>query len=113
MTLDPNWMHRVPDCSPQSLAALVDLLSRSSQPEHWLYREAELDDLWRHAEMELQTARSMYPDSSLVSAYENLHAVAFTAHNLAAAGRLDEAASELRTADERLQRARALHVRPT
>lgn len=105
MSLDPNWMHRVPDCSMDSIGTLVELLDRSTRPEHWLYREAELDDLWRHAEMELGSARALAPHSSLVDAYQHLYETAFTAHNLAAHGRLDEAAARLREAGERLQAA--------
>lgn len=113
MTLDPEWMHRVPDCSTDSIATLVDLLDRSSRPEHWLYREAELDDLWRHAEMELASARALAPDSSLVDAYQHLYETAFAAHNLAAHGRLDEAAARLREAGERLRAATPDTGRPT
>lgn len=102
---DPDWMYRVPDCRPSTLDTLIDLLHGSTIPEHWLYREAELDDLWRHAEMEIRGALVDGRPTRVVDAFANLHRTAFEAHDLAAAGRLDEAAGALARARDVLDAA--------
>lgn len=91
--LDPDWMHRIPDSTDASLHNLIRRLRMSSSPEHALYREAELDDLWRHAEASLHEAEGS-SDRTKTTAAKTFEA-AFEAHNLAGNGELDSAAQVL------------------
>lgn len=103
--LDLDSMHSVSDCSQANIQMLVYLLQHSWRTEQWLYREAELDELWRSAEVELESARKLYsPDGSRLEAYVQLCEACISAHNLASEGCLDESARVLEQASRLMER---------
>ena len=55
--MDPDDINAVEDYSPETLTKLSDALERSTSREHFIYREAELDDLWRVLDTALNEAR--------------------------------------------------------
>ncbi len=93
--MHPATMQPVRDCSQSSVHALIQLIERSSAPEHFLYREAELDDLWRQVQTRLETARAENADEAVRRLEQQLQAV-WDAHNLVAATNAPEAAARLR-----------------
>lgn len=107
MPLDPNWMHRIGGCEPENIEDLIGLLAASWRREHWLYREAELDDLWRWSEMEMWAASLKDPKSDLVGAFMHVHQAALAAHNHAAYGRLQDAITVLQGAKDQLRTVRS------
>ena len=45
--MDVNCFHEVEDASPETIELLADLIEASRTDEQMVYREAELDELWR------------------------------------------------------------------
>lgn len=91
---DPDWMQPITGALPEEVHGIVRRLLRSCSREHLLYREAELDDLWRHAQMEARrraTGRQGEPEEY----FARMERLVFEAHDLTAAGLTDEAAAVL------------------
>jgi hypothetical protein len=55
--MNPGHVVPVEDSSPETLLNLVAHLERSTAFEHLVYRESELDALWRLAEIPLTRGR--------------------------------------------------------
>jgi hypothetical protein len=49
-------IHDIDDFSDIALQAMIDRLERSTTLEHFVYRETELDELWRVVDMALLDA---------------------------------------------------------
>jgi hypothetical protein len=97
--MHPDDVYPVEDYSPETLAALSDALERSTSREHFVYREAELDELWRVLDTALNAARRDTRRRELALKLERLQAIATEAHDLVGAEeRPREAAAHLRTA---------------
>jgi hypothetical protein len=90
-----NPWHIVPvtDFSVETLRQIVALLDASTEFEHFVYREAELDAIWSLTGFFLQHS----PDSAQYPLAERLHSIAHEAHDLVADGRAQDAAKLLRT----------------
>jgi hypothetical protein len=86
----------VTDISNETCRVLSDRLESSTLPRHFLYREAELDDLWRTGEVTLFRARAAGKDAATVRILEDLLSIAMQAHDLAGEGRVAEATAVLR-----------------
>lgn len=98
-TMDPDDVCPVEDLSPATLQALIDALERSTTREHFVYREAELDDLWRVVDTALSAARRDTRERDLALRLERLQAIAVEVHDLVGADeRPREAAARLRSA---------------
>jgi hypothetical protein len=82
----------VKDFSPDTLRRIIDHLEVSTEFEHLVYREAELDAIWSITGFYLNDQ----PASRDREAIMRLHAGAHTAHDLVADGRCADAASVLR-----------------
>jgi hypothetical protein len=82
----------VRDFSAETLAAIASQLDVSTDFEHLVYREAELDAIWSITAFFL----AMRPDAAERASIERLHAGAHRAHDLVGEGRPREAAALLR-----------------
>ena len=97
--MDPDEIHPVEDYLPETLATLSDALERSTSREHFIYREAELDDLWRVLDTALGEARRDSRAAARVEQLEQLRALTMRAHDLVGSDEQPrEAAAVLRTA---------------
>jgi hypothetical protein len=97
--MDPSDMCPVEDYSPETLTMLSDALEQSTSREHFIYREAELDDLWRLLDTALGEARRDSRASERAEQLEQLRAITMRAHDLVGSDeRPREAAAVLRTA---------------
>ena len=97
--MSPDDVCPVEDFSSATLAALIDALERSTTREHCVYREAELDDLWRVVDTALRAARRDTRERERMLRLEELQTIAVEAHDLVGADeRPLEAAARLRTA---------------
>jgi hypothetical protein len=97
--MSPDDVYQVEDYSPGTFEALSDALERSTSREHFVYREAELDDLWRILDTALARARRDTRERERAKRIERLQAIAMEAHDLVGADeRPREAAALLRTA---------------
>ncbi len=95
----PDDICPVEDFSPATLTAMIDALERSTTREHFVYREAELDDLWRVLDTALRGARKDTRERERAARLERLQAIAEQAHDLVGADeRPNEAAARLREA---------------
>ena len=88
---NPAYILAVSDFSVETLRQVVALLEISTEFEHLVYREAELDAIWSITGFVLQNGR----DSVQNTRAERLHRVAHEAHDLVAEGRAQDAAKLL------------------
>lgn len=91
--LNPAQIVSVRDFSPGTIEAMIALLEVSTDFEHLVYRESELDALWSISGFVLADLS----DSRDRRGVERLHETAHAAHDLVAAGRPREAARILRS----------------
>jgi len=89
---DPGHIVVVRDFSIETLRAIIAHLEVSTEFEHMVYREAELDAVWSITGFFLVNAG----DSDQCRRAERLHAAAHEAHDLVADGRAGDAARLLR-----------------
>jgi hypothetical protein len=95
--MDPDRIQPIEDYSPETLARLCDALDRSTTREHYVYREAELDDLWRVLDTALSGARRDSRKRGEAGRLERLLTVTMEAHDLVGSDeRPAEAAVRLR-----------------
>ena len=96
MSLDD--IHDVDDYSQITVRALIDRLQRSTSPEQLIYRETELDEMWRLTDIALAEAeRNRSPDRALLARIKD---AVMQAHDLVGVdGQPFAAADVLRTLD--------------
>jgi hypothetical protein len=82
----------VTDFSPETLLEVIAHLEASTDFEHLVYREAELDAIWSLTGFSLSRARDPRQREPLA----RLHAIAHQAHDLVGQRRPREAAGLLR-----------------
>jgi len=95
--VNPAHIVAVRDFSPETLAAIAAQLEASTDFEHLVYREAELDAIWSitgFAMAQAQVGQALPPANQEFAA--RLHAVAHRAHDLVGECRPREAAALLR-----------------
>jgi len=89
---DPEHIVPVSDFSTETLESIIALLEASTEFEHMVYREAELDAVWSITGFFLVEGKN----SACLKFVEQLHETAHEAHDLVAGGRAAEAATLLR-----------------
>jgi hypothetical protein len=89
---DPEHIVPVSDFSTETLESIIVLLEVSTEFEHMVYREAELDAVWSITGFFLVEEKN----SARFKFVEQLHKAAHEAHDLVADGRTAEAARLLR-----------------
>lgn len=67
---------------PASLSAIISRLERSSTLEHLVYREAELDEVWRLLDAALREARRNLAGAETIELLEGLKEMTFKVHDL-------------------------------
>lgn len=83
-------IHDIDDLSDIAIAAMTDRLERSVTPEHFVYRETELDEMWRLVDMALLGAGSADARARLA----RLKAAVMRAHDLVGVDGLPREAAE-------------------
>src|SRR5712692_11682839 len=91
--VNPAHIVTIMDFSPETLRRIIAHLEVSTEFEHLVYREAELDAVWSITGFFLGDQ----PDSGQRDAVRRLHAGAHQAHDLVADSRPRDAAVLLRT----------------
>ena len=88
------WMD---DLSVRTLIKLVERLESTVEMEQFIFREAEMDDAYRQADMEVRRAvrEQLAPD--VIAGFERVRSLVFSAHDLVGLGQVDEAIKELNT----------------
>jgi hypothetical protein len=74
-------LYDISDFSPNTIRQLSERIALTSAPEHLLYREAELDDLWRQVVTALDDARDHDDDLVSVAYLTKLLQVVHDAHD--------------------------------
>ena len=90
--LNPAYIVRVIDCSPETLQGIVDQLEVSTSFEHFVYREAELDAVWSLTDFLLRSET----DAAARAAIAKLHHAVHRAHDFLGERRIEEAIESLR-----------------
>jgi hypothetical protein len=93
MELNPAHIVSATDYSPGTLRSIIAHLEASTDFEHLVYREAELDAIWSITGFFLRHA----PDSAERRRVKLLHECAHQAHDLVADRRPIDAAAVLRS----------------
>jgi hypothetical protein len=91
--VNPAHIVSVTNFSSDTLRSIIAHMEVSTEFEHLVYREAELDAVWSITGFLLANE----PDSSRRDSVRRLHAGAHEAHDLVAANRPRDAAAILRT----------------
>lgn len=95
--IDPNEICDIQDYSAVTLAAEVDRLLASNAPEHFIYRECELDEIWRLIDLDISSLRASSGPPAEVARLERLRGIIMQAHDLVGvAGDPAAAAQQLR-----------------
>lgn len=90
--MNPSHIVRVLDCSPSTVAGIVEQLEISQTFEHLVYREAELDAMWSLTDF---LVRSETEPAARMAILE-LHRAVHRAHDLVGERRIPEAVESLR-----------------
>jgi hypothetical protein len=94
--MDPNLVVPIDDFGNDTLLQLVERLEESTRFQHYIAREAELDDVWRHVEAAIKGAEIDSADGPAIAQLRRLLDAVMAAHDLVAGGAADEAARRLR-----------------
>ena len=95
--IDPDGIYDIQDYSAETLVAQVERLSDSSAPEHLIYRECELDEIWRLVDLDIASLRASGGPAAEVARLERFRGVIMRAHDLVGvAGDPAAAAQQLR-----------------
>ena len=86
----------VDDFGNDTLLVVTERLEQSSRYQHYILREAELDDVWRHIETALKVAQSQGREGAAVDELQRLLDAVMAAHDFVADGSPNEAAARLR-----------------
>lgn len=93
MELDPARIVPVTDFSSATLRTIIAHLEASTDFEHLVYRESELDAIWSITGFVLKHETSVNKHEAALK----LHEIAHVAHDLVADRRPEEAAAVLRS----------------
>jgi hypothetical protein len=95
--IDPNEVCDIQDYSAETLAREIDRLLASSGPEHFIYRECELDEIWRLLDLDISSLRASGGPPAEVARLERFRGIIMQAHDsVGVAGDPTAAAQELR-----------------
>jgi hypothetical protein len=86
----------VDDFGNDTLLVITERLEQSSRYQHFILREAELDDVWRHIETAIKVAHAQGREGADVEELQHLLDAVMAAHDLVADGDAREAAARLR-----------------
>lgn len=90
-------LHDVEDFTAKSLRVLIRRIERSYTPEHMVYREAELDEMWRLVDGALRDVRAHGGFEEVAVIMERLRAIVMRAHDfIGVDSDVAKAAAELR-----------------
>ena len=93
--MDLNHPLPIHDFSPDTLISLVERIDSSSGFQHFIFREAELDDLWRQVERALVHAQSNGGERRDVARLQTLLECVEAAHDLVSESKKEEAMAQL------------------
>lgn len=93
MLLNPEHIVSVRDFSPETLREMIAHLEASTEFEHLVYRESELDAVWSITGFALKRECDAMQRTNLA----RMHEIAHVAHDLVADRRPKEAAELLRS----------------
>ena len=88
------WMD---DLSVRTLIKLVERLESTVEMEQFIFREAEMDDAYRQADMEVRRAVREQLTPDVIAGFERVRSLIFSAHDYVGLGQVDEAIKELNT----------------
>ncbi len=87
----------IDDLSVGSLIKLIERLERTIELEQFIFREAEMDDAYRQADMDLRSAIREQLAPEVIAGFERVRTLIFSAHDFVGLGKTDEAIAELNT----------------
>lgn len=87
---------RIEDLSTDTLFLLIQRLETSTTGDHLIFREAEMDDAWRHADADVILAERDMLDQQDIDRLAWVRDLIFEAHDLVGDGQPLEAAAKIR-----------------
>jgi len=85
------------DLSVRTLINLVERLESTVEMEQFIFREAEMDDAFRQADMDLRVAIREQLSPDVIASLEKVRNLVFAAHDFVGLGQTVEAIRELNT----------------
>src|SRR5713226_1688029 len=79
----------VDDFGNDTLLVVTERLEQSTRYQHFILREAELDDVWRHVETAVKAAEAAGREGPALAQLRGLLATVMEAHDLVAGGSPD------------------------
>jgi hypothetical protein len=95
--MNPNQVVPIDDFGNDTLLQLVERIEQSTRFQHYILREAELDDVWRHIETALKSPGGRGRGGAMERRLQDLLEAVMEAHDLIAEGQAGSAAARLRT----------------
>jgi hypothetical protein len=83
------------DLSVRTLIKLVERLEGTSEIEQFIFREAEMDDAYRQADMDVRLALREQLRPEVIAGLKKIRALVFAAHDYVGLGQTAEAIREL------------------
>ena len=90
----------VDDLTVATLIALIERLEQTSEMEQRLFREAELDNVYRQADADVRLAQRDGTDTATLRELERVREIVFRAHDLLGLGQMPAAIQQLNTVVE-------------
>lgn len=80
--IDPNDLSDIQDYSAATLRAQIERLLVSSTPEQLIYRECELDEIWRFIDLEIASLKASGGAASELASLTRQRDIVMQAHDL-------------------------------
>jgi hypothetical protein len=92
---DANQTVEMGGVSPRAVIMLIERLRLTETAEQFYCREAELDDAYRHADMDLRLAEADSSSPELIRELARIRGHVLAAHDLVGESKVSEAVEEL------------------
>ena len=79
---DPDGVCDIADCSAETVRAAIERLLASSTPEQLVYRECELDEIWRIIDLEIASLEAAGGPASGLAELMRRRDIVMQAHDL-------------------------------
>ncbi len=79
---DPDGVADIADDSAETLRATIERLLASSTPEQLVYRECELDEIWRFIDLEIASRKAAGRPASALAELVRRREIVMQAHDL-------------------------------
>jgi hypothetical protein len=92
--VNPDEVYEIEDYSAQTLQAQIERLLVGNTPEQLIYRECELDEIWRLLDLDITSLRATGGSADELARLQRLRDIVMQAHDLVGVDGKPAAAAE-------------------